>query len=680
MPKEPEFDLTNAAEANGKFSRREALKGALLSVTSLAGLSGIPGQANAQAQTSVQLPAASAPAGRRLHPFAFSASTRKVQAWGVKGKIYPHAFFQEFLPALVDRTLVFDDFELGDGGAASWIFTGPRGGFTVEFTRGQILLTQRYYDSAGLVPLLKHPPSNYFPELLCDSSTVNYQGVVRSVRVTLDSRLGLALFVNGREIGRQVSVLDVERHQLAYTGEKPNVRGALLEPEIESTSVAVHPARRRQTIIGFGGIATPTAYVQLSAEGKRRWWELLSEYNLLLQREFPMGKRLDPEMDNWDRLADASPHYYGDNFPNGEVSDFPYLKSLREIGGQVMFEFWQMPLWARQREWKDASGAIHHDVPNPEEFARAALDYCRISKQRTGSPPDYIGILNETDEPPEIWDQMTMGLRQALDRAGFEKTKIYMPDRPTVGKGIQTAKDFHRLQRAWDVIDFSAVHMYDYQDYFTDPDGFDRTLEEWHRLTEGKPFLSTELCVNRTQYQEQSYRLALLMGQLYHKNLTLTAASAICYCWLLVNVQQPTFGWTRTLFVPDPSAGFVPKASSFQLRVFGGFSRRVRAGMVRVEAESLNPDVLVTAFAGGRGAKTVIAMNRSLKAQRVRIDWPGASFPFKELTDPYHPNTVVENSGAPGDGSIEMTVEPGSIVTLSNVPLTKLPADFTVPA
>ncbi len=186
--------------------------------------------------------------------------------------------------------------------------------------------------------------------------------------------------------------------------------------------------------------------------------------------------------------------------------------------------------------------------------------------------------------------------------------------------------------------------------------------------------------MNRTQYQEQSYRLALLMGQLYHKNLTLTAASAICYCWLLVNVQQPTFGWTRTLFVPDPSAGFVPKASSFQLRVFGGFSRRVRAGMVRVEAESLNPDVLVTAFAGGRGAKTVIAMNRSLKAQRVRIDWPGASFPFKELTDPYHPNTVVENSGAPGDGSIEMTVEPGSIVTLSNVPLTKLPADFTVPA
>ena len=50
-------------------------------------------------------------------------------------------------------------------------------------------------------------------------------------------------------------------------------------------------------MLGFGGITTPTAYVQLSAEGKRRWWKLLAEYNLLLQREFPVGARLDAAMD-----------------------------------------------------------------------------------------------------------------------------------------------------------------------------------------------------------------------------------------------------------------------------------------------------------------------------------------------------------------------------------------------
>jgi len=680
MSKEPETNTTNAPETKVNLTRREALKGAVLSVTSLAGLSGLPVEAATQVQTPVRLPAASLPGGSRRHAFRFSATTEKVQVWGVKGEIYPHVFFQEFLPALIDRTLVFDDFDLGDDGALSWIFTGRHGGFTVEFKPGQVLLTQRYYDSPGLSPLLKHPPSNHFPERICDSSAVQYQGIVRSVRVVLDSRLGLALFVNGREICHQTCVLDVERHQVAYTGKKPNVRGALLEPEIETASVEVHPARRRQMMIGFGGTTTPPAYVLLSPEGKRRWWELLSEYNLLLHRDYPMGKRLDPEMNNWDTLADASPHYYGDNFPDCEVSDFHYLRAMHKIGGRVMFEFWQLPPWARRSEWKDSTGTVHHNVADPEVYTRAVLDYCQVSKQRAGLPPDFIGIQNEVGQPPGIWNQMTLRLRQALDHAGFEKVKIYMPDRSTVSRGIEAAKVFQHLPRAWATIDFSAVHMYDYQKYFTDPDGYDAALVEWHRSTEGKPFLSTELCVNDTKYQEQSYRVALAMGQLYHKNLTLAAASAICYCWLLLNVEQPSFGWTRSLFVPDPSAGFIPKASSFQLRVFGSFSRRVREGMVRVEAASSNPDLLVTAFAGARGAKTMIALNRSLKAQRVRIAWPDASFQFRELTDPYHGNTVVENSGVASDGSIEITVEPGAIATLSNIPLRRLPADFTVPA
>lgn len=680
MSKQPEANTTNFPETKVYLSRREALKGTALSIASLAGLSNLPGEAAAQAQAPIQLPAVDLPGRGRRQRFQFSTSTEKVQIWGVKGEIYPHAFFQEFLPALFDRTLVFDDFDLGQGGTLSWIFTGQHGGFTVEFKAGQILLTQRYYDSSGLSPLLKHPPSNHFPESICDSSAVRYQGTVQSVRVTLDSRLGLTLFVNGRKLLQQTCVLDVERHQLAYTGKKPNVRGALLEPEVETASVEVHPARRRQTMIGFGGTTTPPAYVLLSPEGRRRWWELLCEYNLLLHRDYPMGKSLDPEMNNWDTLADASPHYYGDNFPDCEVSDFHYLRAMQKIGGRVLFEFWQLPPWARQNEWKDSSGVVHHGVADPEAYTRAVLDYCQVSRQRAGLPPNFIGIQNEIGQPPEIWNQMTLRLRQALDRAGFEKVKIYMPDRGTVGLGIQTAKVFQHLARAWEAIDFSAVHMYDYQRHFTDPDGYDAELVEWHRVTDGKPFLSTELCVNDTKYQEQSYRVALTMGQLYHKNLTLVAASAICYCWLLLNVQQPSFGWTRTLFVPDPSTGFIPKASSFQLRVFGSFSRRVQEGMVRLDAGSSNPDLLVTAFAGAQGAKTMIALNRSLNAQRVRIAWPGASFQFMELTDPYHGNTVVEDSGVLRDGSLEITVAPGSIVTLSNVPLRKLPADFTVPA
>jgi O-glycosyl hydrolase len=676
MSKEP--IAPNKPDEKLNLSRREVLKGAVLSAASLAGAAAIPGQGAGQDQSPVELPATGPPAGHRGPSFRFDSSTQKVHIWGVRGKVFPREYFPEFLPALVDRTLVFDDFVLGGDGVLNWIFTGPRGGFTIEFKPGEISLTQRYYNSPGLAPLLTHPPASHFPESVSNLSTVRYQGRVRSARVTLDARLGLTLFVNGRSLCQQTCLLDVERHQLAFAGQSPSVRGALLLSEVEAASVEVHPERQQQTMLGFGGTTTPPAYALLSPEGKRRWWELLSEYNLLLQREYPMGKRLDPEMNNWDRLADASPHYYGDNFPNCEVSDFHYLKALRKLGGRVMFEFWQLPAWARESEWKDASGAVHHEVANPAAFTRAVMDYCRVSSERAGAPPDFIGIQNEIAQPPAIWNEMTLRLRQALDRAGFQNVKLYMPDRPFISQGIETAKALQSFPRAWKAMDFSAVHMYDYQRHFTDPDGYDAALRAWRLATQAKPFISTELCVNDTKYQEPSYRLALAMGQLYHKNLTLASASAIGYCWTLLNVQQPSFGWTRSLFVPNPSAGFVPAASSCQLRVFGAFSRRVREGMVRVEAESSSPDLMVTAFTGAAGDRTLIALNRSLHAQRARIAWPGAAFQAAELTDPYHQNSLVAQP-ALQDGSLEITVQPGAIITLSTVPLRRLPPDFIVP-
>jgi hypothetical protein len=104
--------------------------------------------------------------------------------------------------------------------------------------------------------------------------------------------------------------------------------------------------------------------------------------------------------------------------------------------------------------------------------------------------------------------------------------------------------------------------MYDYQNHFSDPDSFDRFLAEWRQVTGDKEFLSTKPCVDNSRYQVSSYRLALVMGELYHTNLTVADASAILYCWLLCNVERPSYGWTRTLFVADPVRGFVPFPST----------------------------------------------------------------------------------------------------------------------
>ena len=608
------------------------------------------------------LPAWSPPATAPAERFRFDASPENLQGghWRVPG--LPRRYFQEFLPATFERTLVIDQLEYKQG-ALEWIFTGEFGGFTIAASDKGIHVFQRSYDSFGLGNLEK--PQRH-PERITAESTATFQGNLRAITVRLDSRHSLSVLLNGKEAIRQSCFLDVRRHQLAWEGSEGAAAGYFLAPETTGASVEVNPSQTHQTMLGFGGITTPTAYVQLSEEGKRRWWKLLAEYNLLLQREFPVGARLDAEMDNWDHLQDAMPHYYSDNFPNGEVSDFTYLRNIRRMGGKVLFEFWALPPWAQQN-WTDAEGKAHNGVADPEPYARAMVRYCQVSRDRVGAPPDIVGIENELPQPPEIWHQMTTRLRAELDKAGFSGVKIHMRDDGILASGIECARAFRQSSAAWNDIDYVATHLYDYQKRLHDPDEYDSLLAQWRDAVGTKPFLSTEMCINSPEFQDRSYRLALGLGQLYHKNLTLANACALVYCWLLLNVEQPSFGWTRSLFVPDPADGFLPASSSYQARVFGAYSRRIRAGMVRVEAQASNPDLLSTAFVADNGARTLVLLNRSLAPQRVRIHWEGKPFRFLEWASPYEENTEL-----PAPAGDELVVPPGAIATLSTEELGRL--------
>jgi hypothetical protein len=120
--------------------------------------------------------------------------------------------------------------------------------------------------------------------------------------------------------------------------------------------------------------------------------------------------------------------------------------------------------------------------------------------------------------------------------------------------------------------------------------------------------------------------------------------------------------------VPDPEHGFVPAASSHQLRVFGAYSRRVREGMTRVRSTSSNPNLFVTAFTGDGGRHTLIVLNRSTVRQKTSIRWPGAIFRYQETASPQLENAVEPAPAAKGD-AWEVTVEPGAIVTLTGVEL-----------
>ncbi|MGB6430797.1 MAG: glycoside hydrolase family 30 beta sandwich domain-containing protein [Candidatus Acidiferrales bacterium] len=621
-----------------------------------------------RAQSVVDLPAMAASTSPAAQKFSFISDGPLALGWGRPAEL-PRIYFHDALPALFTRTLAFDG-DLPARSKLTWLFTGPHAGVTVELTPNSVRVTQRYYDSYGLSASPIAPTT--YPEKITREDEAYYQGAVRELTVVMDAHLALEVLLNGKLLIQQTCLFDVSRHQLLLTAPRDHhdeFSGALASPQVGETTVTVTPDEKHQTMLGFGGSPSIPAYAELSPEGKQRYWDILRAYNLLIDREYPMGARLKPDMSNLDSLDDASPHYYGDNFPNGEVSDFAYSAKTIQMGGSVIYEMWNLPEWAT-KSYTDSTGKVWPHAANPDEYARAVVTYCELAKERTGAPPAIVGIQNEVDQPQEIADQMVKTLRAALDKAGFSSVKIHMADASYLYGGIERAKDLQRDPDAWRLIDYAASHVYDYQQVMANPDLYDALLEQMHALSDGKPYLSTEICVNDPRYQMPSYRVALDVGQLYHKNLTILDSVALLYCWLILDVEQPTFGASRSLLVPDRFHGDVPAESSYELRVLGAYSRHILKGMVRVGAASTNPDLLVSAFDDGKGGSVVVMLNRSVTAQRVSINWAGRAWQQVERTSPYLDNA---DSAAGSLSARVQVVEPGEIVTISTTAAPAVP-------
>lgn len=573
------------------------------------------------------------------------------------------AYFEKQLPIFFTRTIEIST-PIPKDATLDWIFTGPHAGFTVSLSSTSVHVTQRYYDSTGL--------SNRGANRVTEDDTRPFTGEARTLTVVADSHLTLFVIVNGAPILTQHLVFDVTRDQLALRAPRTVhevVSGRLLREAPSTATLTVDSHSRHQTMLGFGGSPSIPAYAALSVEGKRRYWDFIRRYNLLIDREYPMGTQLKPDLSNFDNLADATPHYYGDNFPNGEVSDFDYSRHALALGGSVLYEMWALPTWAVV-PWQPAPGepdvidAWKKHVRTAAEvdtYARIVVGYCRIAKQRTGSAPAIVGIQNEVEQPPEVFARMTTILRRELDRAGFTATRIQMADAPYVSMAIDRISALKSHPEAWRATDYTAAHQYDFQQFLSDPDGYDQRLRTLHDAGDGKPFLATEICLNDGKAQEPSYRVAFQVGQLYHKDLTLLDAEMLLYCWLILDVEQPQFGSSRSLLVPDRTRDNIPVASSFELRVLGAFSRHIKKGMTRIDVHTPDPDLLATAFTNAT-QKTLVVMNRSTSAKTLQLAWPNTAWKQIERTSFY-----LENHSAPATAQ-PITVAPGEIVTLTTEP------------
>lgn len=617
----------------------------------------------ARAQEAVKLPQAKASGQNFAQRFEFASDGPAGPGWSRPDAI-ARVYFKGELPALFRRTLQFDG-DVPERTKLSWIFTGPHAGLTVELTSSKVRLIERFYDSTAL------DGGGNYPDKTVREEEQQYVGNARALTVVVDAHLSVEVLLNGERVLRAPLLFDLTRQQLMFSGprkEHLTLAGGLLEQTPRDATVTVEPGKVHQEMIGFGGSPSVPAYRELSDKGKQMYWQMLKRYNLLVDREYPMGTQLKRDLSNVEDVKDATPHYYGDNFPNSEVSDFDYSRRTRELGGEVLYEMWALPEWAIEAytpggkaagsQSIDAWGKPVKRAANPDVYARIVVEFCRKAKERSGAAPEVVGIQNEVEQPPEVFAAMTTAVRKALDAAGFQSTKIQMADAPFLWIAIRRARDAKRFPEAWRETDFTAAHQYDYQEFLANPDMYDERLRAMHETSAGKPFLATEICLNDAMYQEPSYRVALQVGQLYQKDLTEVDAEMLLYCWLLLDVEQPSFGGSRSLMVPDRANGEVPVASSFQLRVMGAFSRHVLKGMRRVETQAGNGDLLTAAFTDGK-RDSLIVLNRSTEAQRLRVDWNGVRWTRMERTDFYNENV---ETAAPE----EIVIAPGEIVTLAD--------------
>lgn len=563
------------------------------------------------------------------------------------------------LPAYFTRALSFKE-SIPEGITFRWIFTGPSGGLTLRISNNEVMLVQRYYDSYAL-----HTDADSkarYPERTMQQNIARLKGSPHRVTLTVQ-QLSATVNVDGREILKQDSLLDLVHHQLAIDapGTATNtINVEMLKPTVQETNLEANPSNTHQTILGFGGIMDFPAFHAMPQADQDNWFRMLRENNLLIEREYPAGVHLKQDLSNYATLADAAPHYYGDNFPTGEISDFAYNKKIFAMGGHVLFEFWGLP------EWMKKKGEIS---VNADEYVRAIVGYCKQSVATAGRPPDVVGIQNELLQNKATWREMVLKLRVGLDNAGFKEVRIHMPDASNLEAGIRSATTLRSDQEIWKALDYSASHVYDYQKTFDNPDAYDATVKQWNDAIGDKPFLLTELTINNQKYQTLSaYQTAFAMAQLYQKALTDLNAKLLAYCWLLLDPEQPTFGATRSLFILDRNDLLHPKPSGHILRTFLAFSRRLPQNMRRIDLTSDDQDVRPSAFTDDGKGQTMILLNRSVVPKRINWKGFGASFTTMEITDPYHANSI---ETAPTSG--QLVLQPGQIVALTNVPLRSIP-------
>ncbi len=152
----------------------------------------------------------------------------------------------------------------------------------------------------------------------------------------------------------------------------------------------------------------------------------------------------------------------------------------------------------------------------------------------------------------------------------FTQTKIHMADASYMFLGIDRAHELSKNPAAWRAIDYSRRARIRLS-------GVHRQSRPLRRAHEGDARGRGRQALPR---HGNLHQRSALPGAFVSHRLRRGAALpqepdvnsmpiALMYCWLLLDVEQPTFAGSRSLLAPDRTRGWVPVPTSYQLRVLG---------------------------------------------------------------------------------------------------------------
>lgn len=373
-----------------------------------------------------------------------------------------------------------------------------------------------------------------------------------------------------------------------------------------SVTVTVDTAQRFQRVDGFGFSVRvwsdphlankPSGWVPDWARQeviKRLFGELGATRAHLL-----LDGGIEAANDNADPLDTDSAAF---NFAGKRTDEFvAFVSEARPQGLQV---FYPVPL--RLEKWMSAL--------QPDEYVEWAMAIL-LRWRDMGAEPPYFAIYNEPRArfSPNWWRRVVRSLGTRMRAAGLA-TMLVIPEDVNACSALAVTRSVLDDAEARRHVGAVSYHEYEYTAHEQGAAcrAQIRALAQQH----GLPVWMSE------HYRGAGFDGALAWGKEMHRLLAEDEVNAVDHMWGFFGAWQAKSTLIELDFTGTGFFRHVPNATYY---VTGQYARYVRPGDRRVGAQSSDPAVLASAFAGPQRIALVL-INDGTEARDAQIDLQGAS-------------------------------------------------------